>query len=79
MKGVGASSRIFELLDARPLAVQLGVGRPLPASTPPRRLIFDNVRFSYPSRPNTEILKGVNLTIEPGKSTTQRLSRSSAR
>lgn len=68
MKGVGASSRIFELLDARPLAVQLGVGKPLPVTTPPRRLIFDNVRFAYPSRPNTEILKGVNLTIEPGKS-----------
>ncbi|GAA5922677.1 ABC transporter ATP-binding protein [Sporobolomyces koalae] len=67
MKGVGASSRIFELLDARPLAVNLGVGRPLPVSTPPRRLVFDNVRFSYPSRPNTEILKGVNLSIEPGK------------
>ncbi|GAA5965493.1 hypothetical protein JCM3765_003305 [Sporobolomyces pararoseus] len=66
MKGVGASSRIFELLDARPLAVQLGVGSPLPVTTPPRRLIFDNVRFAYPSRPNTEILKGVNLTIEPG-------------
>ncbi|GAA6018263.1 hypothetical protein JCM11491_005128 [Sporobolomyces phaffii] len=66
MKGVGASSRIFELLDARPLAVQLGVGKPLPVSTPPRRLVFDNVRFAYPSRPNTEILKGVNLSIEPG-------------
>ncbi|GAA5907996.1 ABC transporter ATP-binding protein [Sporobolomyces salmoneus] len=66
MKGVGASSRIFELLDARPLTVNLGVGRPLPVTTPPRRLIFDNVRFAYPSRPNTEILKGVNLTIEPG-------------
>lgn len=67
MKGVGASSRIFELLDARPLTVNLGVGRPLPVTTPPRRLIFDNVRFAYPSRPNTEILKGVNLTIEPGE------------
>ncbi|GAA6064326.1 hypothetical protein JCM10212_004565 [Sporobolomyces blumeae] len=66
MKGLGASSRIFELLDARPLSVKLGVGQPLPVSTPPRRLVFDNVRFSYPSRPNTEILKGVNLTIEPG-------------
>ncbi|CEQ38772.1 SPOSA6832_00236, partial [Sporobolomyces salmonicolor] len=66
MKGLGASSRIFELLDARPLSVKLGVGRPLPVTTPPRRVVFDNVRFAYPSRPNTEILKGVNLSIEPG-------------
>jgi len=67
MKGLGASSRIFELLDARPLTVKLGVGRSLPVTTPPRRLVFDNVHFAYPSRPNTEILKGVNLSIEPGK------------
>ncbi|GAA5862327.1 hypothetical protein JCM1840_004146 [Sporobolomyces johnsonii] len=66
MKGLGASSRIFELLDARPLSVKLGVGRPLPVTTPPRRVVFDNVRFAYPSRPNSEILKGVNLSIEPG-------------
>ncbi|GAA5846810.1 hypothetical protein JCM9279_004448 [Rhodotorula babjevae] len=67
MKGLGASSRVFELLDARPLSVKLGVGRPLPVSTPPRRLVFDNVHFSYPSRPHAEILRGVNLSIEPGK------------
>ncbi|GAA6033757.1 hypothetical protein JCM8097_004420 [Rhodosporidiobolus ruineniae] len=66
MKGLGASSRIFELLDARPLTVHLGRGVPLPVTTPPRRLVFDNVRFAYPSRPNAEILKGVNLSIEPG-------------
>ncbi|GAA5945506.1 hypothetical protein JCM3775_004181 [Rhodotorula graminis] len=67
MKGLGASSRVFELLDARPLSVKLGVGRPLPVSTPPRRLVFDDVHFSYPSRPHAEILRGVNLSIEPGK------------
>ncbi|POY70519.1 hypothetical protein BMF94_6433 [Rhodotorula taiwanensis] len=66
MKGLGASSRIFELLDARPLTVQLGVGRPLPITTPPRRIIFDDVHFAYPSRPGSEVLRGVNLSIEPG-------------
>ncbi|GAA5991333.1 hypothetical protein JCM11641_004802 [Rhodosporidiobolus odoratus] len=66
MKGLGASSRIFELLDARPLTVHLGRGLPLPVTTPPRRLVFDNVRFAYPSRPGNEILKGVNLEIQPG-------------
>ncbi|XP_054846913.1 ATP-binding cassette sub-family B member 5 [Eublepharis macularius] len=28
---------------------------------------FKNVRFCYPSRPNTQILKGLNLKIQPGK------------
>ncbi|SCZ90501.1 BZ3500_MvSof-1268-A1-R1_Chr1-3g02028 [Microbotryum saponariae] len=67
MKGLGASSRIFELLDARPVSVTLGVGKPLPVTTPPRRIIFDDVHFAYPSRPQAEILKGVNLTIETGQ------------
>ncbi|SCV68519.1 BQ2448_640 [Microbotryum intermedium] len=67
MKGLGASSRIFELLDARPLSVTLGVGKPLPVTTPPRRIVFDDVHFAYPSRPQAEILRGVNLTIEPGQ------------
>ncbi|KAJ7322390.1 hypothetical protein JRQ81_018677, partial [Phrynocephalus forsythii] len=28
---------------------------------------FKNIRFSYPSRPDTQILKGLNLKVEPGK------------
>lgn len=28
--------------------------------------MFDNVHFAYPSRPQAEILKGVNLVIKPG-------------
>lgn len=66
MKGLGASSRIFELLDAKPISVELGKGTVLPVTTPPRRLVFDDVHFAYPSRPGAEILRGVNLSIEPG-------------
>ncbi|XP_061441927.1 ATP-binding cassette sub-family B member 5 [Rhineura floridana] len=28
---------------------------------------FKNIHFSYPSRPDTQILKGLNLKIQPGK------------
>lgn len=66
MKGLGASARIFELLDAKPVSVQLGQGRVLPVTTSPRRLVFDDVHFAYPSRPSVDILRGVNLVIEPG-------------
>ncbi|XP_069068459.1 ATP-dependent translocase ABCB1-like [Pleurodeles waltl] len=31
------------------------------------RVEFKNIHFSYPTRPNTQILKGLNLTVEPGK------------
>ena len=30
---------------------------------------FDNVHFFYPTRPSNEVLKGLNLTIEAGKTT----------
>ncbi|KAM0793593.1 hypothetical protein ACM66B_001026 [Microbotryomycetes sp. NB124-2] len=66
MKGLGASARVFELLDAKPVSVQLGQGTILPVTAPPRRLVFDDVHFAYPSRPTTDILRGVNLVIEPG-------------
>ncbi|KAK4055100.1 ATP-binding cassette permease mdl1 [Microbotryomycetes sp. JL201] len=66
MKGLGASARVFELLDAKPVSVQLGQGTVLPVTAPPRRLVFDDVHFAYPSRPTTDILRGVNLVIEPG-------------
>jgi ATP-binding cassette subfamily B (MDR/TAP) protein 10 len=29
---------------------------------------FENVRFTYPSRKEVEVLKGVNFAIEPGTS-----------
>ncbi|KAK4057664.1 ATP-binding cassette permease mdl1 [Microbotryomycetes sp. JL221] len=66
MKGLGASARVFELIDAKPVSVRLGQGTVLPVTAPPRRLVFDDVHFAYPSRPTTDILKGVNLVIEPG-------------
>lgn len=28
---------------------------------------FKNVRFKYPSRPNVRILRGLDFTVEPGK------------
>uniref|UniRef100_A0ABM5GP39 ATP-binding cassette sub-family B member 5 isoform X1 n=1 Tax=Pogona vitticeps TaxID=103695 RepID=A0ABM5GP39_9SAUR len=30
---------------------------------------FKNIHFSYPSRPDTQILKGLNLKVQPGKTT----------
>jgi ABC-type multidrug transport system fused ATPase/permease subunit len=68
MKGLGAAARVFELLDAKPSTVRLSEGIKLPANSPPRALSFNNVHFSYPSRPTVPILKGLNLTVEKGRS-----------
>lgn len=66
MKGVGAGQRVFYLLD-RQSSIPMGVGAPLsPSRNGPIK--FEDVRFTYPSRPETEVLKGINVTIEPGTS-----------
>jgi ABC-type multidrug transport system fused ATPase/permease subunit len=68
MRGLGASGRLFELMEARPRFVTLGAGRRLLPTEPPRRIVFQNVSFAYPTRPNSPILQNINLTIEAGTS-----------
>jgi ABC-type bacteriocin/lantibiotic exporter with double-glycine peptidase domain len=43
------------------------VGEVLPASRN-GVIKFNNVRFTYPSRPEVEVLKGIDLDIQPGTS-----------
>ncbi|GAB1608654.1 ABC transporter B family member 27-like [Argonauta hians] len=63
MQAVGASVRVFELLDRVPLiSMETGV-------CPDKidgNVEFCDVKFSYPSRPETEVLKGVSFKVESG-------------
>ena len=66
MQAVGASVRIFAILDRTPASEALNTG----ATTPPNLVAsveFRNVSFTYASRPDSTILKNVSLTVEPGK------------
>jgi ABC-type multidrug transport system fused ATPase/permease subunit len=66
MKGVGAGTRVFDLLD-RKSAIPLSVGKTLEKGREgPIR--FEGVSFTYPSRKEVEVLKGVDLQIEVGTS-----------
>ena len=66
MRGIGASIRIFEVLDRSPAIPHaqgdevkkghLGVVK------------FDRVFFEYPSRRGVPILKGFDLELVPGQS-----------
>jgi ABC-type multidrug transport system fused ATPase/permease subunit len=60
MSAVGASGRIFELLE-RPVE-DLDAGL---AATPAGPVQFRDVRFSYPSRPGFPILNGVSFSVSP--------------
>ena len=60
---LGATERVRELLEEKPEA---GQGDTIPLSL--RGVVtFENVRFRYPSRPETEVLRGISLQANPGE------------
>jgi len=64
MRAMGAAERVFELLDRAPAAT-VSSGR-----TPERaegRLTLRDVHFSYPTRPDAPVLRGINLEVAPGE------------
>lgn len=62
-KAVGASSRVFELMDRTP-TVQGGQGR---ISEPQGVVHLEGVHFAYPTRRDAPVLQGLDLTINPGE------------
>jgi len=66
MRGVGAGTRIFELIDRTP-AINPDAGAVLDP-THRGHVKFENVAFEYPSRKGVEILKDFNLDLNVGES-----------
>jgi len=64
MRAIGSADRVFGLLD-RPSSIPNHGGTVLESVR--GAVAFQNVRFAYPSRPDIEVLRGINLTLEPGK------------
>ena len=63
MAAVGASQRVFEIMERMPAMPDDGKV----ISTLQAQVEFQNVHFSYPSRPEAEVLKGIDLKILPGQ------------
>lgn len=63
MKGVGAASRLFELQDRNP-TISPTRGEAVRSARGP--IEFNNVNFSYPTRPKVNIFKELNFKIEQG-------------
>ncbi|KAI9142822.1 multidrug resistance protein 1 [Paraphysoderma sedebokerense] len=65
-KARGAAVKLFHVIESKPSIDSTG-----DSGTKPEKLVgkieFKNVKFSYPSRPDTVVLKQFNLVVEPGK------------
>jgi len=66
MRGIGARTRIFELLDRTP-AIPYDVGVDV-SSTRRGPVRFEGIHFEYPSRRGVEILKDFSLEVGVGES-----------
>eukprot|EP00026_Physarum_polycephalum_P004944 Phypoly_transcript_04970.p1 GENE.Phypoly_transcript_04970~~Phypoly_transcript_04970.p1 ORF type:complete len:643 (+),score=87.69 Phypoly_transcript_04970:79-2007(+) len=64
MKSIGASERVFQLMDRTPKVRFRGGDTPLQFKGLIR---YENVFFAYPSRPDVIVLKGVDLECKPGQ------------
>ncbi|MFM7396756.1 MAG: ABC transporter transmembrane domain-containing protein [Gammaproteobacteria bacterium] len=69
-RAAGAMERLVELQHATPAIVAPPNPQPMPAlqaGTRSGRVRFENVRFNYPSRPETPALDGFSIDIAPGE------------
>jgi ATP-binding cassette, subfamily B, bacterial len=62
----GAAERLFEILAIKPVIVRPAQPKPLPS--PPRgEVLFEGVRFAYPTRVDVAALNGVSFRVRPGE------------
>ncbi|KAF7838546.1 ABC transporter B family member 25 [Senna tora] len=64
MKTVGASRRVFQLLDR--ISTMPKSGNKCPLGDQDGEVELDDVWFAYPSRPSHMVLKGITMKLHPG-------------
>ncbi|XP_036907857.1 ATP-binding cassette sub-family B member 9 isoform X3 [Sturnira hondurensis] len=66
MQGVGAAEKVFEFIDRQPTMVLDGNLAPEHVEG---RVDFEDVTFTYRTRPHTKVLQNVSFSLSPGKVT----------
>jgi ATP-binding cassette, subfamily B (MDR/TAP), member 1 len=65
---IASGQQILEMIDRKTEIDAEGLEDNIPLDTK-GDIVFSNVRFAYPGRPDVFVLDGFNLNIEPGKTT----------
>ncbi|KAL6454696.1 MDL1 ATP-dependent permease MDL1 [Candida maltosa Xu316] len=65
MKGIGAAERIFELVEYKP-KISNNLGKKVD-NLGDGDIVFKDIDFKYPSRPDSVIFNGLNLDIKQGE------------
>lgn len=66
MQGVGAAEKVFEFIERQPTMAH---GGSLAPEHLEGRVDFENVTFTYHTRPHTQVLQNVSFSLTPGKVT----------
>jgi ATP-binding cassette, subfamily B, bacterial len=67
LRASGATERLMELLGTQSPIAAPAHPRVLPRTHGGMRVVFEGVRFSYPSRPQHAVLADFSLAVEPGQ------------
>lgn len=65
-RAAGATSRLLELLNTHP-CIASGSSDVTQSDKGGARVVFDDICFNYPSRPDNKALESLSFTLEPGK------------
>lgn len=66
MRGLSSGARAFEYMRVVP-KVETKHDKVIPSGRINGHVIFDSISFTYPTRPNQQVLKNLCLDVEPGK------------
>lgn len=66
VSAIGATERILEIMD-QPAEIELSDQVQTPEARFQGAISYRDVRFSYPSRKDVEVLKGISFDVAPGK------------
>ncbi|PSR12748.1 MAG: multidrug ABC transporter ATP-binding protein [Bacteroidetes bacterium] len=66
VSSIGATERIFDILEETPEIEAVAASSTEAAFHFKGAITYQNIQFSYPTRPDIEVLKGIDLHIAPG-------------